>query len=77
MAKNNALDWTVAPAPESKDHVRIDPQYGLFINGKWVKPRSGKYFGTIDLVNDRMMVCANTSSRPRSGERALHNAYHR
>lgn len=34
MAKKNALDWTLAPAPESTDHVKINAQYELFINGK-------------------------------------------
>jgi aldehyde dehydrogenase (NAD+) len=40
--------WEYAPAPESKDHVRINPRYELFINGKFTEPSSGKYFGTIN-----------------------------
>ena len=39
--------WDYAPAPESPDHVRIDPKYGLFIGGRWVTPRSGKFFPTV------------------------------
>jgi len=38
--KKQALDRQLAPAPESKDHVKISPQYELFINGKWQKPKS-------------------------------------
>ena len=35
-----------APAPESTDHIQIEDQYSLFINGEFVKPESGKYFTT-------------------------------
>lgn len=45
------LDFTsafqYAPAPESASHVNIQKQYELFIDGKWQKPSSGKYFDTI------------------------------
>lgn len=51
MAKKQALDWTLAPAPESTDHVKINAQYELFVNGKWQKPKSGKYFDTINPAN--------------------------
>jgi aldehyde dehydrogenase (NAD+) len=40
--------WSYAPAPESADHVQLQKQYELFINGKFVKPQSGKYFDTIN-----------------------------
>ena len=40
--------WKYAPAPESTDHVRIDPQYGLFIGGAFVAPRARQYFDTIN-----------------------------
>ena len=30
--------WDYAPAPETPDHVQIDPKYGLFIGGRWVTP---------------------------------------
>ncbi|MBL7980224.1 MAG: aldehyde dehydrogenase family protein, partial [Flavobacteriales bacterium] len=56
MAKKQALDWTLAPAPESTDHVRINEQYELFINGKWVKPKSGKYFDTINPANEKVLA---------------------
>jgi aldehyde dehydrogenase (NAD+) len=41
-------DWKYAAAPESKDHIQLDSQYNLFINGKFVKPNSKKYFPTIN-----------------------------
>lgn len=40
--------WKYAPAPESTDHIKINKQYDLFINGKFVKPNSKKYFDTIN-----------------------------
>lgn len=40
-------NWTYAPAPEDKKHVKIEKKYDLFINGKFVKPGKGKYFDTI------------------------------
>ena len=54
--KKQALDRKLAPASGSKDHVKINEQYELFINGKWQKPKSGTrstgsgepYFDTIN-----------------------------
>ncbi len=40
--------WSYAPAPESTSHVQLKKQYELFIDGKFVKPSSGKYFDTIN-----------------------------
>ncbi|MCB9166784.1 MAG: aldehyde dehydrogenase family protein [Flavobacteriales bacterium] len=56
MAKKKTIDWQLAPAPESTDHVRIDKQYELFINGKWQKPKSGKYFDTINPANEQKLA---------------------
>jgi aldehyde dehydrogenase (NAD+) len=47
LALDFGSKWVYAPAPESPDHVKIDPRYELFINGRWQKPASGKYFDTI------------------------------
>ncbi len=40
--------YDYSPAPESKSIVKIKPQYELFIGGKFVKPKSEKYFKTIN-----------------------------
>ncbi|HQX30221.1 MAG: aldehyde dehydrogenase family protein [Flavobacteriales bacterium] len=50
------LDWQLAPAPESKDHFKLKEQYELFIGGKWVKPKSGKYFDTINPANEQKLA---------------------
>ncbi len=39
--------WNYAPAPESVP-APIAPRYELFINGKFVAPRSGTYFSSIN-----------------------------
>ena len=41
-----------APAPESKDHIRIKERYELFINGKFTAPESGKYFPSINPADE-------------------------
>src|ERR1700761_1062466 len=48
--------WDYAPAPEASDHVRLDPKYGLFIGGRWVSPRSGKYFQTISPSTEQVLA---------------------
>jgi aldehyde dehydrogenase (NAD+) len=40
--------WEYAEAPESKDIVRLEDRYGLFIGGEFVEPKSGSFFATID-----------------------------
>lgn len=49
--KDLALDfgkaWEYAPSPEATDHVKLASRYELFIGGKWVAPKSGKYFPTV------------------------------
>jgi aldehyde dehydrogenase (NAD+) len=45
--------WQYAPAPESTDHIEIKQQYELFINGKFVKPNSKKYFDTINPATEK------------------------
>jgi aldehyde dehydrogenase (NAD+) len=31
-------DWTYAPAPEARDIVSLQPQYGMFVGGQWLEP---------------------------------------
>ena len=31
-------EWTYAPAPESREIVRLREQYGLFVGGEWLEP---------------------------------------
>ncbi len=49
-------DWKYAPAPESTDHIRIDPQYELFIGGEFVAPRERQYFDTVNPANEKPLA---------------------
>lgn len=45
----------LSPAPESRSIAQIKPQYDLFINGKFEKPDSGKYFDTINPADEEVL----------------------
>ena len=48
--------WEYGPAPESRDIVKLAPGYGLFIGGRFVEPRSGRSFETIDPANEERLA---------------------
>lgn len=45
----------LAPAPESKSIAKIADRYDLFINGKFEKPSSKKYFDTINPATEEKL----------------------
>ena len=45
----------LAPAPESKSAAKINARYDLFINGKFEKPVSKKYFATINPATEEKL----------------------
>jgi aldehyde dehydrogenase (NAD+) len=49
-------DWEYAEAPESKDVVRLQERYGLFIGGEFVEPKSGRYLATIDPSTEEVLA---------------------
>ena len=54
--KNNKINWEYAPALESTGHINLKESYDLFIDGKWVKPESGKYFDSINPANQEKLA---------------------
>lgn len=48
--------WNLSPAPESTSHVNLKSQYQLFIDGRWQKPKSGKYFKTLNPASDQVLA---------------------
>ena len=48
-------DFEYANAPESKAITNISPSYGLFIGGKFVDPKKGKSFSTINPANEELL----------------------
>src|ERR1700704_6860618 len=60
IAKRQATDlakqtFEYPPAPESIDHIKIEPRYGLFIGGKMVVPHSKKRFPTINPATEQKL----------------------
>lgn len=72
-------DWTYAPSPESTDHIKINKQYDLFINGKFVKPSSKKYFSTINpATEEKLSEVAEANEKDVDlAVKAANNAYHK
>jgi aldehyde dehydrogenase (NAD+) len=50
------VTFEYAPAPESRAIVSIAPSYGLFINGEFVDPTSGKMFKTINPATEEVLA---------------------
>ena len=50
------MTFEYAPAPESAALVNIKNQYGLFINGKFVAPKAGKTFTTINPATEEVLA---------------------
>ncbi len=81
--KNNTLKLkfdsarNLAPAPESKSAAKIDPQYDLFINGKFEKPLSKKYFSTINPATEEKlsMVAEANEADVNKAVKAARDAY--
>jgi aldehyde dehydrogenase (NAD+) len=69
--------WEYAPAPESKGHIKLKDQYDLFINGKFVKPSSGKYFETINPATEEKLseIAEANSADVDKAVKAARNAY--
>src|SRR2546423_10338066 len=48
--------WSYAPAPESHDYIKLRKRYPLFIGGKFVAPKSGKYFDSINPATEEKLA---------------------
>jgi aldehyde dehydrogenase (NAD+) len=62
--------WEYDPAPETAD-PKIKPQYDLFIGGKFIAPRSGKYFDSINPATEKLL-----SRIPLANAEDVDAAYH-
>ncbi len=69
----------LAPAPESKSAAKINPQYDLFINGKFETPLGKKYFATINPATEEKlsMVAEANNADVNKAVTAARNAYER
>jgi len=48
--------WNYTTAKESKDHILLKEKYDLFINGKFVKSKSRKYFNSVNPATDEIIA---------------------
>ena len=48
--------WEYSPAPESTSRVKVEKRYGLFIGGKFVAPKSGRYFDTVNPATEQKLA---------------------
>ena len=69
--------WDFAPAPEDSKNYVIAPQHELFINGKFVAPRSGKYFPSINPATEQQLttIAAADEADVDSAVKAARKAY--
>jgi len=81
--KNNTLKLkfessrNLAPAPESKSAAKISERYDLFIDGKFEKPLSKKYFDTINPATEERLaeVAEANAADVNKAVEAARNAY--
>jgi aldehyde dehydrogenase (NAD+) len=52
----SSTSWLYSPSPESTAHISLRESYDLYINGKWEKPSSGKYFDSINPANEKHLA---------------------
>jgi aldehyde dehydrogenase (NAD+) len=69
--------WDFAPAPEDSKNYVIAPQHELFINGKFVAPKSGKYFESINPATEQTLttIAAANEADVDSAVKAARRAY--
>src|SRR5213075_1915047 len=48
--------WGYAPAPEAHDYIKLQKRYPLFIGGKFVAPKSGRYFDSINPATEEKLA---------------------
>ena len=51
-----SVPWEYAPAPESTAVVTLEDSYGLFVNGEFIEPTSGKRFVTINPATEEPLA---------------------
>ncbi len=69
--------WDYAPAPEDSKNYVIAPRHELFINGKFVAPRSKKYFESLNPANEQILteIAAGNAGDVDAAVKAARRAY--
>src|SRR5689334_22802857 len=69
--------WSYAPAPEAYSYIKLRDRYQLFIGGKFVAPKSGEYFDSVNPATEEKLAeisCANEKDVDRA-VKAARRAY--
>ena len=66
-------NWEYSPSLEGTGHVKLKKKYDLFINGKWVKSSSKKYFKTIN-PNDEKLIAEISHANQKDVDLAVNSA---
>src|ERR1043165_3378123 len=76
-ALNFGNKWDYAPAPEDFKYIQVAPRHELFINGKFVAPKSGKYFESINPATEQKLteIAAADEADVNTAVQAARNAY--
>jgi aldehyde dehydrogenase (NAD+) len=54
-------DWTYAPAPESREIVKLEERYGLYVGGEWLEPAES--FATISPATEEKLADVAQATR--------------
>jgi len=66
----DSISWDLVAAPESSDHIKLDRQYGLFIDGQFVESESNEKFNTINPATEKSLAELSEAS-PKDVDRAV------
>ncbi|HXI80901.1 MAG TPA: aldehyde dehydrogenase family protein [Verrucomicrobiae bacterium] len=79
LGDGQAIPWDYAPAPESRDVVRLKERYGLFIGGKDVAASDGQVFTSVNPATEEPLaeVARATAADMDAAVRAARTAFRR
>ncbi len=70
LGEGQALPWEYAPAPESREIVKLQARYGLFIGGREVPAQGGGWFTSVDPATEEP-IAEVARGGPEDVERAV------
>ncbi len=62
LGDGQAIPWEYAPAPESRDVVRLKEHYGLFIGGREVQASDGGTFTSVDPATEEPLATVSKAT---------------
>ena len=59
----DSISWDLVAAPESTDHIKLDRQYGLFIDGQFADSESQEKFSSINPATEKPLAELSEASQ--------------